>query len=66
MNKLNLIVMGKTGAGKSTLINAILEEDLAPTGSGQAVTKVNQVYTKENAFASQKNKHPFRTLRNDW
>ena len=47
MNNLNLIVMGKTGAGKSTLINAVLEEDLAPTGMGQAVTKKNQVYTKK-------------------
>lgn len=46
MNNLNLVVMGKTGAGKSTLINAVLEEDIAPTGSGQAVTRINQVYSK--------------------
>lgn len=39
--------MGKTGAGKSTLINAVLEEDLAPTGSGQAITRVNHLYTKK-------------------
>lgn len=29
MKNIDLIVMGKTGSGKSTLINAVLEEDLA-------------------------------------
>lgn len=46
MDNINLVVMGKTGAGKSTLINAVLEEDLAPTGIGQTITKENQIYTK--------------------
>lgn len=46
MDNLNLVIMGKTGAGKSTLINAVLDENLAPTGSGQAVTKENKVYSK--------------------
>ncbi len=39
--------MGKTGTGKSTLINAVLEEDLAPTGKGQPVTRKNEVYSKK-------------------
>ena len=47
MDVVNLIVMGKTGAGKSTLINAVLAENLAPTGSGQAVTKENRMYSKK-------------------
>lgn len=47
MKNIDIIVMGKTGAGKSTLINTILEEDLAPTGIGQPITKKNVVYSKQ-------------------
>ena len=35
----NLAVFGKTGAGKSTLVNAIFGRDVARTGVGQPVTK---------------------------
>ena len=44
----NIVVAGKTGVGKSTLINAVFEEDLAATGIGEPVTKENKEYTKEN------------------
>lgn len=39
MNKLNIIVVGKSGVGKSTLINSVFREDLADTGIGRPVTQ---------------------------
>lgn len=50
MAAINLVVMGKTGAGKSTLINAVLGEELAPTGTGGAVTKEVHTYSKMVPF----------------
>lgn len=38
LNRLNIVVAGKTGAGKSTLINNIFTEHLAATGIGMPVT----------------------------
>ena len=40
----DIYVMGKTGTGKSTLINAIVGSEVAPTGIGMAVTKENKCY----------------------
>lgn len=54
MDSVNLVVMGKTGADKSTLINSILGEDLAPTGRGQSVTHENCVYSREMLFPLEK------------
>lgn len=46
MANLNVMVLGKTGAGKSTLINNLFKEDLADTGIGKPVTDQIQAFTK--------------------
>lgn len=38
LKTLNIIVAGKTGVGKSTLINAVFKDNLAETGIGKPVT----------------------------
>lgn len=38
LNHLNIIIAGKTGVGKSTLINAVFRDNLAETGMGRPVT----------------------------
>jgi predicted GTPase len=38
LGRFNLLIFGKTGVGKSTLINAVFADDVAKTGSGRPVT----------------------------
>ena len=44
---LNIIIAGRTGVGKSTLINAVFHGQLADTGQGEPVTKGTRKYTKK-------------------
>ncbi len=39
LKHVNLIIAGKSGVGKSTLINAAFRENLAQTGTGKPITK---------------------------
>ncbi|SFC52102.1 protein of unknown function [Alkalibacterium subtropicum] len=47
MNPVNILIAGKTGVGKSTLINNVFREKLADTGIGKPVTKHLRRITKE-------------------
>ncbi len=47
LKTLNIIVAGKTGVGKSTLINAVFREKLAKTGIGRPVTDHMRKITKK-------------------
>ncbi len=47
LKTLNIIVAGKTGVGKSTLINAVFREKLAQTGMGKPVTDHMRKITKK-------------------
>ena len=48
LNTLNIIVAGKTGVGKSTLINAVFRDNLAQTGMGKPVTDHMRRITKKD------------------
>jgi uncharacterized protein (DUF697 family)/GTP-binding protein EngB required for normal cell division len=42
--RFNLAIFGKTGVGKSTLVNAIFGEEVARTGIGEPVTRGSHLY----------------------
>jgi len=48
MGHVNIIVAGKTGVGKSTLINSVFREKLADTGVGAPVTQTIKELTKKD------------------
>lgn len=46
MGQCNVLIIGKTGVGKSTLINAVFREPLARIGSGRPITQDIRQYHK--------------------
>ena len=46
--KVNILIAGKTGVGKSTLINAVFQGNLAKTGQGRPVTNSIREITKQD------------------
>jgi uncharacterized protein (DUF697 family)/predicted GTPase len=48
LGRVNIAIFGKTGVGKSTLINTIFGDDLAKTGRGRPVTAESSLYVHES------------------
>lgn len=46
MQEIKVLVIGKTGVGKSSFLNYLLDEDLATTGKGKPITQDFDEYTK--------------------
>ena len=53
MKNVNVVIMGKTGVGKSTLVNAVFKRKLAKTGVGAAITIKNEKYNNRVYFRGQ-------------
>ncbi len=45
--RINILIAGRSGVGKSTLINAVFQQNIAETGQGRPVTKNTHERTKE-------------------
>ncbi|MGF2146195.1 YcjF family protein [Vagococcus fluvialis] len=48
LNTLNIAIIGKSGVGKSTLINSLFRENFAETGLGRPVTQEIRKISKKN------------------
>lgn len=48
LGRFNLAIFGKTGVGKSTLVNAIFGTDIAETGVGKPVTAHTTLHVRED------------------
>ncbi|MCQ2614546.1 50S ribosome-binding GTPase [Helicobacter pylori] len=46
-SKMNILLMGYTGSGKSSLINALFGEEIAKTGVGKPITQHIEKYIDE-------------------
>ena len=52
LKKLNIIVVGKSGVGKSTLINSLFRDKIAETGLGRPITtEIRKIEKKDNPMA---------------
>ncbi len=47
LGRFTVLVLGRTGVGKSTLVNAVFGESLAETGIGRPVTQTSSLYSRE-------------------